>query len=601
MSVASTIWSFFKGKGLNDFAIAGIMGNLNAESALKPTNLQNSYQSKLGYTDDTYTAAVDSGAYTNFVKDCAGYGLAQWTYWSRKQALLDYARSLGKSIGDLTMQLEFMWKEMQGYKSMMTTLKTATSILEASNAVLTQYERPANMGESVQKTRAGYGQTYYNEFAGTSGNQYRVAVSDHTDLDSAKKQLATVQAKGFTAMVTQDGNIYVVQTGAYSACCNANEQLDRVKAAGFTDAYVTTKPAGNVVATAPDKTEDEPVKEPVKVETPTGKYDPAKVIAVAMEEVGYLEKETNSQLDSDTANAGDANYTKFARDLDNLGFYNGRKNGYAWCDVFVDWCFVTAYGMAAALALTFQPTKAANNCGAGCKYSRQYYQNNGRLFDTPQPGDQIFFYSSDKTTISHTGLVYAVDKTYVYTVEGNTSSASGVVANGGAVNKKKYRLNYDRLAGYGRPAYDVEYKADSTPATKYTLGSRTLKVTSPYMKGDDVTELQTRLNALGFDCGTVDGEYGKNTEQGVRAFQTAAKIEVDGKFGAESFAALNAYKGSEDSTTGSYITYEVKEKDTLWGIAQRFLGNGADWTKIAKLNGITGTIIHAGQQLKIPE
>ena len=112
MSVASTIWSFFKGKGLNDFAIAGIMGNLNAESALKPTNLQNSYQSKLGYTDDTYTAAVDSGAYTNFVKDCAGYGLAQWTYWSRKQALLDYARSVGKSIGDLTMQLEFMWKEM---------------------------------------------------------------------------------------------------------------------------------------------------------------------------------------------------------------------------------------------------------------------------------------------------------------------------------------------------------------------------------------------------------------------------------------------------------------------------------------------------------
>lgn len=601
MSVASTIWSFFKGKGLNDFAIAGIMGNLNAESALKPTNLQNSYQSKLGYTDDTYTAAVDSGAYTNFVKDCAGYGLAQWTYWSRKQALLDYARSLGKSIGDLTMQLEFMWKEMQGYKSMMTTLKAATSILEASNAVLTQYERPANMGESVQKTRAGYGQTYYNEFAGTSGNQYRVVVSDNTDLDSAKKQLATVQAKGFTAMVTQDGNIYVVQTGAYSACCNANEQLDRVKAAGFTDAYVTTKPAGNVVATAPDKTEDEPVKEPVKVETPTGKYDPAKVIAVAMEEVGYLEKETNSQLDSDTANAGDANYTKFARDLDNLGFYNGRKNGYAWCDVFVDWCFVTAYGMAAALALTFQPTKAANNCGAGCKYSRQYYQNNGRLFDTPQPGDQIFFYSSDKTTISHTGLVYAVDKTYVYTVEGNTSSASGVVANGGAVNKKKYRLNYDRLAGYGRPAYDVEYKADSTPVTKYTLGSRTLKVTSPYMKGDDVTELQTRLNALGFDCGTVDGEYGKNTEQGVRAFQTAAKIEVDGKFGAESFAALNAYKGSEDTATGSYITYEVKEKDTLWGIAQRFLGNGADWTKIAKLNGISGTIIHAGQQLKIPE
>ena len=110
----STIWNYFKGKGLNDFAVAGIMGNIYAESGFKPTNLQNAYEKKLGYTDDSYTAAVDSGSYGNFVKDSAGYGLAQWTYWSRKQALLEYARSVGKSIGDLSMQLDFMWKEMQG-------------------------------------------------------------------------------------------------------------------------------------------------------------------------------------------------------------------------------------------------------------------------------------------------------------------------------------------------------------------------------------------------------------------------------------------------------------------------------------------------------
>ena len=78
------IWNFLKGKGLSDHGVAGLMGNLYAESALNPHNLQNTYEKKLGYTDDAYTAAVDSGDYANFVRDSAGYGLAQWTYWSRK-------------------------------------------------------------------------------------------------------------------------------------------------------------------------------------------------------------------------------------------------------------------------------------------------------------------------------------------------------------------------------------------------------------------------------------------------------------------------------------------------------------------------------------
>lgn len=299
-------------------------------------------------------------------------------------------------------------------------------------------------------------------------------------------------------------------------------------------------------------------------------YDPKKVIDIALAEVGYLEKKTNSNLDNKTGNAGNANYTKYARDLDALGFYNGRKNGYAWCDVFVDWSFVQAYGMEAALALTFQPY-GKPNCGAGCKYSRQYYKNNGRLFDTPQPGDQIFFYSSDKSSISHTGLVYLVDKTYVYTVEGNTSSSSGVVANGGAVEKKKYKLNYARLAGFGRPnwgAVEEELPQVTKPTeTVYKLGDRTLRNTSPDTKGDDVLELQTKLNALGFNCGKADGIFGNNTEKGVRKFQTAAKIEVDGIFGRESFAALNAY--SAPSTPAPEVKpkpqpEEVPVDETIW-------------------------------------
>lgn len=196
-------------------------------------------------------------------------------------------------------------------------------------------------------------------------------------------------------------------------------------------------------------------------------YDPKKVIAVAEAEVGYLEKKTNAQLDDKTANAGNKNYTKYARDLDTLGFYNGKKNGVAWCDIFVDWCFVEAYGLEAALKLTNQPL-GKSNCGAGCKYSRQYYKKANRLYDEPQPGDQIFFWPKDAIggpAVAHTGLVYAVDESYVYTIEGNTSGANGVIANGGGVCKKKYRLTYNRIAGYGRPDYGVMAETETSVET----------------------------------------------------------------------------------------------------------------------------------------
>lgn len=166
------IWDYFKKKGLNDYGIAGLMGNLYAESGLKPTNLQNTYEKKLGYTDAEYTAAVDQGIYTNFVKDSAGYGLAQWTYWSRKQNLLNYADSVKKSIGDLNMQLDFLYKELsEGYKNtVLKTLCEATSLLEASNSVLLKFERPADQSETVQNKRASYGQKYYDAYASKSTN-----------------------------------------------------------------------------------------------------------------------------------------------------------------------------------------------------------------------------------------------------------------------------------------------------------------------------------------------------------------------------------------------------------------------------------------------
>lgn len=159
------IWYFLYEKISNPFGVAGLMGNLYAESGLCPTNLQQYYETKLGYTDTTYTNAVDNGSYDNFAKDCAGYGIAQWTYWSRKQSLLNYAKKNNKSIGDLSMQLEFLWYELnENFASVVNALKDAQSVRYASDIVLTRFESPADQSETAKAKRASYGQEYYNKY-----------------------------------------------------------------------------------------------------------------------------------------------------------------------------------------------------------------------------------------------------------------------------------------------------------------------------------------------------------------------------------------------------------------------------------------------------
>ena len=166
---AAAIWNGLMKSIGNAFGVAGLMGNIYAESGLIPNNLQNTGNSRLGMSDAEYTAAVDSGAYTNFVNDSHGYGLCQWTWYSRKQALLNYAKARKASIGNLQMQLDFIVKEMsESYSGVLNTLKTASSVLEASNAVLMKFERPADMGEAVQKRRAAYGQKYFDAYAGNA-------------------------------------------------------------------------------------------------------------------------------------------------------------------------------------------------------------------------------------------------------------------------------------------------------------------------------------------------------------------------------------------------------------------------------------------------
>lgn len=176
-----------------------------------------------------------------------------------------------------------------------------------------------------------------------------------------------------------------------------------------------------------------------------------KLISIAEQEVGYCEKskvavqQNSSVLDDKLTGAGADNYTKYSRDL--LKWVGAPySQGTAWCDMWCDWIFIMAFGVKSAKEMiggwsAYTPTSA------------QYYKNMGRWYGSPQIGDQIFF--KNDTRICHTGIVYKVDRTHVYTIEGNTSTNIGVVTNGGCVAKKTYALTYTRIAGYGRPRYEI--------------------------------------------------------------------------------------------------------------------------------------------------
>lgn len=189
-SNSEKIWNFLKSKGLNDYGCAGLLGNLDVESGLKSNNLQDTGNRKLNMTDDEYVAAIDNGTYTKeqFIYDGQGAFLCQWTYWARKKALYEYAKSKGTSIGSLETQLEFLIKELsESYPSVLNTLKTATSVLEASNAVLLKFECPADQSVSMQNKRASYGQSYYNKYAKKGSN---VTMAVKTYQENSKVQLS---------------------------------------------------------------------------------------------------------------------------------------------------------------------------------------------------------------------------------------------------------------------------------------------------------------------------------------------------------------------------------------------------------------------------
>lgn len=200
-TVEEQVWNFFMPKVGNAYGVCALMGNFQDESGFNPKNMQNSYEKRLGFTDATYTAAVDTGSYNNFIRDSVGYGIAQWTYWSRKQGLLDYAKKMGKSIGDTEVQLEFAWHELNtNYRGVLEVMKSAKSVRKASDIVLLEYEKPADKSEPAKEQRAGLGEALYKKYAGKEPNSASTHTSDleATQNPSSSPAIRHIVKKGDT-------------------------------------------------------------------------------------------------------------------------------------------------------------------------------------------------------------------------------------------------------------------------------------------------------------------------------------------------------------------------------------------------------------------
>lgn len=250
------------------------------------------------------------------------------------------------------------------------------------------------------------------------------------------------------------------------------------------------------------------------------KYDdfsPQKVIDIALAEVGYVEKKNSNNLYDKIANAGANNYTKYGYEMHNIQPSNMDYPA-AWCDAFVDWCFYKAYGVGNAKKML------RGDFDDYTVRSAQLYKDHNAWYALPEIGDQIFFKNS--TGICHTGLVYNVDSSKVYTIEGNTSSEPGVVPNGGCVRLKSYALSYKNIAGYGRPNYKME--EDSLLPCIDVSKFPTIRVGSKDVNA--VITLQNLLCVNGYPV-EVDGVFGSETLTAVKRYQLDNGLQVDGVVG----------------------------------------------------------------------
>lgn len=241
-----------------------------------------------------------------------------------------------------------------------------------------------------------------------------------------------------------------------------------------------------------------------------------KLLTWAAQQVGYRE--------------GANNWNKYAPLWTTAGGWNVQNQ--PWCDVFVDVAFIECFGLEAAAQLTYQPV---GGFSAGCAVSASYFQKAGAFVHSPQPGDQVFFYSGGG--INHTGIVVRVDGGTVETIEGNSSDS---------VARRYYSVSDTKIAGYGRPRWDAVTaepvsesdteevfdeldELDEPDEPVHELEICTVGI--PELQFGDcgaaVAALQAGLKHLGYDPTWIDGEFGERTHEALKLFQSEYGLEPE--------------------------------------------------------------------------
>lgn len=254
------------------------------------------------------------------------------------------------------------------------------------------------------------------------------------------------------------------------------------------------------------------------------------LIAVAKNEIGYLEKATNAQLDSKTANAGYNNYTKYWRDI--YPAYQGQP----WCACQISWDMMTAFGLETAKKLLRHWPYVY------CPAMRDYFT----LYANPQVGDIVIFWSSKKKEFVHTGLVIKVQGDQFWTIEGNTSGASGVVANGGGICQKTYYNSQLPGTKFCRPDYSIVTSIKSGSSTNTSTTTTTKNWIEYGDRGNDVKNLQAKLNKVGHNL-EVDGICGNATVSAIKDFQEKYNLTVDGQAGKNTITKLDSVIAAKEN------------------------------------------------------
>ena len=180
--------------GMTLSGAAGILANIEAESVFKSTNLQDTYEVSLRMNDAQYTAAVDSGSYTRFTVDEAGYGLCQWTAKDRKAGMISFHRQRGVSIGDFRTQVDWMLLEIRGYGTAWRVCTSSLDPYECGYSVCKYYEIPANT-EAQAQYRGGQSQRWYDFLVANINTEISIP-EEETTQPPADEELVLIQDDG---------------------------------------------------------------------------------------------------------------------------------------------------------------------------------------------------------------------------------------------------------------------------------------------------------------------------------------------------------------------------------------------------------------------